>query len=114
MKKTTLFSIFLAICSLSQAQTSIEMPNNPRIVKANEIKQARIAEQNESKTVKLSEYSGLEDQILSLLVNKEIPAQLPKAKGFETRTKYVAALNNWMKENPSFVLPEKQNQLITE
>lgn len=114
MKKITVFSLFLAFCSLSQAQNTKEMPNNPRLLKANELKQARIAEQNEPKTVKTSEYSGLEDQILSFLVNKEIPAQFPKAKSFDTRTKYVEALNTWIKENSSLVLPEKQNQLITE
>jgi hypothetical protein len=114
MKKTILFSFFLLACSLSQAQNSTELPNNPRLIKANEAKQARIAEQNESKSVKVSEYFGLEDQILSFLVTKEIPNQLPKAKGYATKAKYVESLNVWMKENPSLVLPEKQNQLITE
>lgn len=114
MKKTILFSIFLFAGCLLNAQNSTEMPNNPRLVKANEIMQARIAEQNESKTVKVSEYSGLEDQILSFLVTKEIPSQLPKARSFETRTKYVSALNSWIKENPTLILPEKQNQIITE
>ena len=114
MKKTTLFSFLLFVCCLSNAQNSTEIPNNPRLVKADQIVQARIADQNGSKTVKVSEYAGLEDQILSFLVNKEIPTQLPKARSFETRSKYVAALNTWIKENPSFIIPEKQNQIITE
>jgi hypothetical protein len=113
MKKATLLSFFLLVCAISSAQTSTQV-TDPKILEADRIKQARIADQNQSKQVQISEYFGLEEQILSFLTTKEIPAQLPKATGYATKAKYIESLNTWMKENSSFVLPEKKNQLITE
>lgn len=110
MKKTIVLSCFLFLCISLKSQNDTQIPNNPKLIKANEKKLAG----TQSAQVKVSEYYGLEEQILSLLINKEIPKQLPKSTGISSRTKYVEVLNKWIKENPSFILPEKQNQVITE
>jgi len=112
MKKATLLSFFLLICALSNAQTSTQL--DPKLLEADKIKQARLADQNKSKQVQVSEYFGLEEQILSFLIKKEIPSQFPKSTNAESKSKYIETINAWIKENTSFILPEKKNQLITE
>lgn len=115
MKKIYFITFFMIggmSFGFSQAENTQnqQLPNNPRLIKANEIKQSRL----NGKDVKVSEYFGLEEQILSVLVNKTIPSGLPKSLTYSSKSDYLAVVNKWLKDHPAFVLPEKQNQLITE
>jgi hypothetical protein len=98
------------VFSQSENNQNQQLPNNPRLIKANEIKQERL----NNKSTKVSEYYGLEDQILDFLVVKSIPTGLPKGVTYTNKSEYIQSVNKWMKDNSSFILPEKQNQIITE
>jgi hypothetical protein len=108
----TFFKIGILGYGYSQAETlqNQQLPNNPRLIQANELKQSRLNEKN----VKVSEYFGLDEQILGFLRNKQIPSGLPKSTTYSSKTDYIKAVNKWMKDNSSFILPEKQGQIITE
>jgi hypothetical protein len=43
-----------------------------------------------------------------------IPAAVPQATGFTSKTEYVKAVNAWLSNNQQYLKPEHKKSLITE
>lgn len=64
--------------------------------------------------ITVSEYYGLEEKIMGLLLNKDDLKKAPKSIGYSDKTTYLKTLNTWLGNNKSLLKPENQNNIITE
>lgn len=59
-------------------------------------------------------YFGYEATLRSYMEGNVIPAALPQATGYTSKTEYVKAVNAWLINNKQYLKPEYKNSLITE
>ena len=111
-----LFLLFFSAQTFSQTEKSSAKPmdlnDNPEQLKSILDNSYKI----NSFSVKVSEYYGLEAQILNILADKVIPLSCPKTTsgGYSDKSKYIADLNIWLDKNQALVKSDKKNSLITE
>jgi hypothetical protein len=59
-------------------------------------------------------YFGYEATLRSYMEGNIIPAAVPQATGFTSKTEYVKAVNAWLSNNQQYLKPEHKKSLITE
>lgn len=101
--------MFLTVSAFSQSNVKKEKETkNSQQVKANTeepiLRPAVIAAS--------SQYHNLDNAIKDVLINNVIPNDFPKSITERDRAKYIDNINLWIKQNPSFVKPNKMNVSI--
>lgn len=59
-------------------------------------------------------YFGYDHKISEVMVGNTIPSSFPTKEGYPTKKEYLAVVNKWIKENPSFIKPEFKSTEITD